>query len=120
MAEYISWIQLTITGLLFVVISGFVSRQSKIIQSYVDKEIGRMETRVTMAHNRIDSAAVERKTEYLREDKHALLCSKQTLELKQHVTAELKAIFEAIRELDKKISRLDGRTGFLKDKEHER
>ncbi|MBU1621812.1 MAG: hypothetical protein KJ604_20340 [Gammaproteobacteria bacterium] len=117
MIEYVSWIQLAITALLLGLIMRSVSKQGQSLTQYLDKEIIRMEKSVNLAHDRISAAAVERKTEYLREDTHQLLCDNAMHELKEHVSKELNALFSALRGLEKKIDRLDGRTGFLRDKE---
>lgn len=117
MGDYVSWIQLTITAALIVFVIGAVNRQSKKVQAYVDRELERMDEKVELAHMRINDAARERKMEYLREDKHALICGNRTLELKAFFSAEIAGVVNMIRMLEKKIDRLDGRTGFLKDKE---
>lgn len=131
MGEYTSWVQLTITALLFgAVIAATKTGLKKAIDSierYVDKEISKMDNdlksdtaranaRIDVAHTRIDEANAERKREYLLESRHALICKNNSHELKEHFTVSLNAVFEAIRALEKKIDKLDGRTGFLVDK----
>lgn len=121
MGEYTSWIQLTITaallGLVFAAIKIGLKRTIETIEKYVDKEIFRMGKDVEIAHSRIDDANTERRAEYLLESRHTLICSNKMHELKEHVTGSLNAVFDAIRALEKKIDKLDGRTHFLQDKE---
>ena len=121
MTSYISWIQLTVTALLiggvFTGLKSGLKRTQDSIEKYVDKEIGRMTDNVKLAHTRIDESTTERRTEYLTETKHSLICINKMHELKDHMTVSLNSVFEAIRALEKKIDQLDGRTGFLKDKQ---
>ena len=121
MTSYISWIQLTVTAVLiggvFAGLKSGLKRTQDSIEKYVDKEIGRMTDNVKLAHTRIDESTMERRTEYLTETKHSLLCINKMHELKDHMTVSLNSVFDAIRALEKKIDQLDGRTGFLKDKQ---
>ena len=131
MDEYTSWIQLTITAILLgVIFSSLKSSQKKTqddiqkhvddAQSDIDKNIERetatMKESIKIAHARIDESTAERRNNYLTKEFHGMLCENRMHELKEHVTFNMNAIFEAIRALDKKIDKLDGRTGFLKDK----
>lgn len=121
MTSYISWIQLTVTAVLiggvFAGLKNGLKQTQDSIEKYVEREIRRMDDDLKMAHTRIDDANAERRTEYLLESKHTLICSNRMHELKEHVTDSMNAVFDAIRAIDKKIDQLDGRTGFLKDKQ---
>ena len=148
-SEYTSWVQLTITGALlaaffvlirantnnmfkelkdkfagkFIDYKNYHENQLRHTKDATDKELEHMKDSVNVAHDRINEGKQARENirkEFLTEEKHALLCSNNTHEIKKHISEEIKRLSEnllaAIIGLEKQIARVQSRTHFLKDK----
>ena len=111
MEQYVSWIQLSVTGLLLAFVLGITLKSGSRVKEYTDSEIRKM--REEMRKNDTDNRTV-----YLTEKYHDTICDNQSYRLKEHVTKSLDPIFAILKTLEKKIDALDGRTHFLKNGNH--
>ena len=101
------------------------------VKNDVGRELSHISESVTVAHNRINEANKERgilKDKAFSEEKHDLICDGRIKDLKMYVSADIKRLGDSIfasldglkkdiEQLNQKFERLDGRTGFLKDKQ---
>ena len=121
MDEYISWIQLTLTGVIIAAFGFFIrglvnDLKRKFEEKFtdykkynkerlddtktgIDQEIGHMTKSIDIAHERIGEAAKARekiKDTVFSEKEHNLVCDKRLTDIKMHTSLEVKRLGDSL------------------------